>query len=187
MSGALLQHGHDALPSLLVVDDDLTFCEVLAAALRKRGFSVSAAHDVADAFRAAERDLPEYVVLDLKMPGESGLTLVQRLKAIDNHTRIVVLTGYASIATAVEAIKLGAVHYLTKPADADEIVQAFSRDSGDARIPVDEQRPSVDRLEWEYIQRVLEDCGGNISATARTLGMHRRTLQRKLQKRPARR
>lgn len=182
-----LSQDRDALPSLLVVDDDLTFCEVLAASLRKRGFAVSTAHDVASAHRTAERDPPEYVVLDLKMPGESGLALVQRLKALDDHTRIVVLTGYASIATAVEAIKLGAVHYLTKPADADEILQAFRRDSGNADVPVDDQRPSVDRLEWEYIQQVLEACGGNISATARSLGMHRRTLQRKLQKRPVRR
>jgi two-component system response regulator RegA len=187
MNGAPASHDRDALPSLLVVDDDPTFCEVLSAALAKRGFAVSSAHDVASAFRAAERDPPEYVVLDLKMPGESGLGLVQRLKALDAHTRIVVLTGYASVATAVEAIKLGAVHYLTKPADADEIVQAFRRDSGDPDVPVDDQRPSVDRLEWEYIQRVLEDCGGNISATARTLGMHRRTLQRKLHKRPVKR
>jgi two-component system response regulator RegA len=187
MNEALNQGHADALPSLLVVDDDPTFCQVLAAALTKRGFAVSTAHDVPSACRIAERDPPEYVVLDLKMPGESGLGLVQRLKALDDHTRIVVLTGYASIATAVEAIKLGAVHYLTKPADADEIVQAFARDSGDPGVPVDDQRPSVDRLEWEYIQQVLEDCGGNVSATARSLGMHRRTLQRKLYKRPVKR
>jgi two-component system response regulator RegA len=177
----------DSLPSLLVVDDDVTFCEVLASALEKRGFTVNAAHDVQSAFAAAERDPPEFVVLDLKMPGESGLNLVHRLKSLDEHTRIVVLTGYASIATAVEAIKLGAVHYLTKPADADEIVEAFWRESGDPEVPVGEDRPSVDRLEWEYIQKVLTDCSGNISATARSLGMHRRTLQRKLQKRPVKR
>lgn len=187
MTGISLNIESDTQPSLLVVDDDVIFCEVLATALKKRGFEVSVAHDVQSAFVAAERDPPEFVVLDLKMPGESGLSLVQKLKALDDHTRIVVLTGFASIATAVEAIKLGATHYLTKPADADEIVQAFSREDGDAGVPVGEDRPSVDRLEWEYIQKVLADCGGNISATARSLGMHRRTLQRKLQKRPVKR
>jgi two-component system response regulator RegA len=121
------------------------------------------------------------------MPGESGLSLIQRLKLLDDNTRIVVLTGYASIATAVEAIKLGAIHYLTKPADADEIVQAFWQDNGNVNVSIDEQRPTVNRLEWEYIQQVLNDCSGNISATARSLGMHRRTLQRKLQKRPVKR
>lgn len=175
------------LPNLLIVDDDATFCKVLAGALAKRGFAVNTAGDVYSAYALAARELPEFVVLDLKMPGDSGLTLVKKLKGLDDHTRIVVLTGYASVATAVEAIKLGAVHYLTKPADADEIVQAFWHDDGNANVPVGEQRPSVDRLEWEYIQKVLNDCGGNISATARSLGMHRRTLQRKLQKRPARR
>jgi len=177
----------DTLPSLLVVDDDAVFCDVLAAALEKRGYSVHVAHDVQSAYMIAERELPEFVVLDLKMPGESGLSLVQKLKSLDAHTRIVVLTGYASVTTAVEAIKLGAIHYLTKPADADEIIQAFWQDSGNADVTIGEVRPSVDRLEWEYIQQVLNDCGGNISATARSLGMHRRTLQRKLQKRPVKR
>ena len=177
----------DTRPSLLVVDDDVVFCNVLANSLEKRGFTVHSAHDVHAAFAVAKQELPEFVVLDLKMPGESGLSLVQKLKDLDVHTRIVVLTGYASVATAVEAIKLGAIHYLTKPADADEIVQAFWQDDGNADVPIDEQRPSVDRLEWEYIQQVLNDCGGNISATARSLGMHRRTLQRKLQKRPVKR
>jgi two-component system response regulator RegA len=177
----------DTLPSMLVVDDDVTFCRVLAAALEKRGFAVRTAHNVETAYEIAAQEPPEFVVLDLKMPGESGLTLVQRLKDLDSHTRIVILTGYASVATAVEAIKLGATHYLTKPADADEIVQAFWQADGNADVPIGDQRPSVDRLEWEYIQQVLNDCDGNISATARTLGMHRRTLQRKLQKRPVKR
>ena len=177
----------DNQPSLLVVDDDVVFCKVLASALERRGFTVHSAHDVQSAYAVAEQEPPEFVVLDLKMPGESGLSLVQKLKALDDHTRIVVLTGYASVATAVEAIKLGATHYLTKPTDADEIVQAFWHDDGNADVPIGEQRPSVDRLEWEYIQQVLNDCSGNISATARSLGMHRRTLQRKLQKRPVKR
>ncbi|MFZ5593908.1 MAG: response regulator transcription factor [Pseudomonadota bacterium] len=175
------------LPSLLLVDDDATFCQVLSQALSRRGFAVRVAHGVDEALRIAEEDLPEYAVVDLRMPGPSGLTLVERLKALDSHTRIVVLTGYASIATAVEAIKLGAIHYLTKPADADEIMQAFGWEAGDAAIPIPENPLSVDRLEWEHIQRVLLECQGNISATARRLGMHRRTLQRKLDKRPVRR
>jgi len=176
----------DALPSLLIVDDDVIFSKVLATALEKRCFTVRTAHNVEDAYQLALQEPPEFVVLDLKMPGESGLALVQKLKALDGHTRIVILTGYASVATAVEAIKLGATHYLTKPADADEIVQAFWQDDGNPTVPIGDRRPSVDRLEWEYIQQVLNDNDGNISATARSLGMHRRTLQRKLQKRPVR-
>jgi len=177
----------DALPNMLVVDDDVTFCKVLAAAMAKRGYAVRTAHNVEEAHELARQEPPEFVVLDLKMPGDSGLALVQRLKQLDSHTRIVILTGYASVATAVEAIKLGATHYLTKPADADEILQAFWQEDGNAEIPIGDQRPSVDRLEWEYIQQVLNDHDGNISATARALGMHRRTLQRKLQKRPVKR
>jgi two-component system response regulator RegA len=173
-------------PSLLLVDDDATFCQVLSAALERRGFAVHVAHSVAAGFTAAEGDPPEYAVVDLKMPGASGLELVKKLKELDAHTRIVVLTGYASVATAVEAIKLGAVHYLAKPADADEIVAAFQRDSGNATVAVETKPLPLSRLEWEHIQKVLTECGGNISETARRLGMHRRTLQRKLAKHPAR-
>ncbi len=172
---------------LLLVDDDQTYCEVLAVALRKRGFDVVTAHNVADAMSAAIKPVPEYAVVDLRMPGESGLDLVSRLHEQDAAIKIVVLTGYASIATAVEAIKLGATHYLTKPADADDIVAAFQREHGDASMPVPEEPISVDRLEWEHIQKVLADCDGNITVAARHLGMHRRTLQRKLYKRPVRR
>ena len=173
-------------PSLLLVDDDDTFCQVLSAALERRGFAVRVAHNVAEGLAAAEGDSPEFAVIDLKMPGPSGLELVKKLKALDTHTRIVVLTGFASVATAVEAIKLGATHYLAKPADADEIVAAFSRDSGNDAVPVETKPLPLSRLEWEHIQKVLTECGGNISETARRLGMHRRTLQRKLAKRPAR-
>ncbi|MEK9134154.1 MAG: response regulator transcription factor [Pseudomonadota bacterium] len=173
-------------PSLLLVDDDDTFCQVLSAALERRGFGVRVAHNVAEGLAAAEGDAPEFAVIDLKMPGPSGLELVKKLKALDAHTRIVVLTGFASVATAVEAIKLGATHYLAKPADADEIVAAFSRDSGNAAVPLEAKPLPLSRLEWEHIQKVLTECGGNISETARRLGMHRRTLQRKLGKRPAR-
>ena len=122
----------DDRPDLLLVDDDETFCHVLAQALGKRGFAVRVAHDVAGGLAAAAESAPEYAVVDLNMPGPSGLELVQQLKSLDEHTRIVVLTGYASVATAVEAIKLGAVHYLAKPADADEVVAAFHRETGDA-------------------------------------------------------
>jgi two-component system response regulator RegA len=173
-------------PSLLLVDDDETFCRVLSAALQRRGFAVRIAHTAVEGQAAAEGDLPEYVVIDLKMPGPSGLELVKKLKELDAHTKIVVLTGYASVATAVEAIKLGAVHYLAKPADADEIVAAFQRDSGNASVLVEAKPLPLSRLEWEHIQKVLAESGGNISETARRLGMHRRTLQRKLAKRPAR-
>lgn len=171
-------------PSLLLVDDDTTFCEVMARALKRRGFAVTVAHDVATAVQLAETDPPEYALVDLKMPGDSGLTLVRRLHAIEPATRIVMLTGYAGIATAVEAIKLGATHYLAKPVDADEVVAAFNKAEGDAHISVAPNPLSVDRLEWEHLQRVLTEHDGNVSATARALDMHRRTLQRKLAKTP---
>lgn len=177
---------NDDRPSLLLVDDDETFCRVLNKALVRRGFNVSVAHDVDAALILAEENAPEYAVVDLKMPGPSGLVLVKRLKELDEETRIVMLTGFASIATAVEAIKLGATHYLAKPADADQIIAAFERGGGDAEIPVTAQPLSVDRLEWEHIQRVLAENQSNISATARALKMHRRTLQRKLSKHPVR-
>jgi two-component system response regulator RegA len=173
------------LPDLLLVDDDETFCRVLAQALARRGFAVRTAHSVAEGISSAAQSPPEYAVVDLKMPGPSGLELVKKLKELDEHTRIVVLTGYASVATAVEAIKLGAIHYLSKPADADEVVNAFGRNAGDVAVPVVAKPLPLPRLEWEHIQKVLMECNGNISETARRLGMHRRTLQRKLLKRPA--
>jgi two-component system response regulator RegA len=169
--------------SLLLVDDDATFCNVLARALEKRGFMVTVTHTVEQAMPLARACPPEYAVVDLKMSGASGLTLVQTLHELDPATRIVVLTGYASIATAVEAVKLGATQYLSKPANADEIVAAFGH-SASADAPLSAQPPSVERLEWEHIQRVLHEHAGNISATARALNMHRRTLQRKLMKKP---
>jgi two-component system response regulator RegA len=176
----------DDRPSLLLVDDDVTFCTVLGEAFTKRGYAVRTAYSVAEGMARANEESPEYAVVDLKMPGPSGLELVQRLHELDPNTRIVMLTGYASIATAVEAIKLGAVHYLAKPADADEILAAFGRTAGDAGAPVENRPLSVARLEWEHIQKVLGECGGNVSETARRLNMHRRTLQRKLAKRPVR-
>ena len=173
-------------PSLLLVDDDATFCAVLARALTRRGYTVHSVHDVATAVEYATANPPEYAVIDLKMPRETGLRLIEQLKQLDQHTRIVMLTGYASIATAIEAIKLGATHYLAKPAEVDEIVAALHKDSGDASIATEIRPPSIERLEWEHIQRVLNEHDGNISATARALNMHRRTLQRKLFKHPVR-
>jgi two-component system response regulator RegA len=173
-------------PSLLLVDDDTTFCQVLGRALVRRGFAVTTAHTGTAALQQARVDPPEYAVVDLNLAGDSGLGLIPDLLALDPDTRIVVLTGYASIATAVEAIKLGAVNYLAKPADADQVLAAFAATGGDSGVPVSARPLSVNRLEWEHIQRVLRDNDGNISATARQLGMHRRTLQRKLAKRPVR-
>ncbi len=171
-------------PPLLLVDDDIALCQAMNRALTRRGFDVLAAHTVEQAWSNARARIPQYAVIDLKMPGESGLTLIPRLKSLSETMHIVVLTGYASVATAVEAIKLGATHYLAKPVDADQIVAAFGRACGDPQLPVVAQPLSVDRLEWEHIQRVLAENGGNVSATARLLNMHRRTLQRKLSKRP---
>ncbi len=174
----------DPRPSVLVVDDDEVFCEVLADALVNRGYMAITAHNIKDGVVQAERHEPEYAVVDLRIGQESGLVLAEKLHALDENTRIVILTGYASVATAVEAIKLGAVHYLTKPADADEILAALHKDEGDASIPLSDSPLTVKRLEWEHLQKVLNECEGNISAAARKLRMHRRTLQRKLAKRP---
>ena len=170
---------------LLLVDDNENHCWALTRAFEKRGYTVKAAHSAPAASRLLEDWHPEYAVVDLRMPGPTGLTLIPRLKAAAPGVRIVVLTGYASIATAVEAIKLGATQYLVKPVDANDVESAFSQDRADATIPSSDNLLSVERLEWEYIQRVLAEQGGNVSATARALKMHRKTLQRKLSKRPA--
>jgi len=172
-------------PSLLLVDDDETYCRVLATALGRRGFAVNTAHDAASGMAMAQAIQPEYAIVDLNMPGASGLELIKAIRDMDMQTNILILTGYASIATAVEAIKLGATHYLAKPADADEIVSALNKVEGDAKYPVSASPLSVNRLEWEHIQKVLAEHNGNISATARALKMHRRTLQRKLSKKPS--
>lgn len=169
--------------SLLLVDDDTTFCRVLCAALTRRGFCVSVAHSVEQAIPLAAANPPEFAVVDMKMGGAPGLVLVKALHELDPNTRIVVLTGYASINTAVEAIKLGATQYLPKPANADEIVAAFSH-LANGNIPVTVQPTNIGDLEWEHIQRIMHAHDNNISATARALNMHRRTLQRKLNKPP---
>lgn len=172
---------------LLIIDDDEMFCHVLDRALSRRGFEVLVAHDAAQALSLARRHQPQLATLDLKLEHESGLKLLPELLEIVPECRVVVLTGYSSIATAVEAIKLGAVNYLCKPADADEVLVALSRAEGDPETEVADNPPSINRITWEHIQKVLQEHDGNISATARALGMHRRTLQRKLQKRPVRR
>jgi two-component system response regulator RegA len=174
----------DDRPTLLLVDDDAVYCRVLGDALRKRDYAVYIAHDLSTALRLAREQQPEFAVIDLRIGMESGLELVKQLADMGENTRTIVLTGYASIATAVEAIKLGAVHYLTKPANADEIVAALGRAEGDISVPPSEQPLSVRRLEWEHLQKVLLEHNGNVSAAARALKMHRRTLQRKLAKRP---
>lgn len=172
-------------PTLLLVDDDDIFRQVLASAMQSRGFEVWQANSTESATQLIAQDTPEYAVIDLKMSGESGLVLVRRIQALNAGTKMIVLTGFASISTAVEAIKLGAIHYLAKPVDADEILEAFDKNEGDALTPISANPMSVDRLEWEHIQRVLAEHEGNISATARSLNMHRRTLQRKLSKHPS--
>ncbi|MCB9556611.1 MAG: response regulator [Deltaproteobacteria bacterium] len=172
------------LPSMLVVDDDERFRQRIARALATRGFDVRAAGDASEALALAHQDSPEFAVVDLRMPGGDGLQLVTELKRIDQATRVIVLTGYGSIASAVEAIKLGATHYLAKPADADEILAAFGEAArAEARPGADEDHtPSLARAEWEHINRILLDCQGNVSEAARRLGIHRRSLQRKLAK-----
>jgi two-component system response regulator RegA len=171
--------------SILVVDDDETFRRRLARALEDRGYDVRMAGDYEAAMRSAREDSPQLAVVDLKMPGHSGLELVRDLLAVDPTTRIVVLTGYGSIATAVDAMRLGAKHYLPKPADADEILSALTRDMDPLDIPTRElTAPSLARAEWEHMQRVLADSHGNISEAARRLGIHRRSLQLRLRKSP---
>jgi two-component system response regulator RegA len=169
--------------SLLIVDDDDAFRERLVRAMLDRGYEATGVADHSSAIEAAREESPELALVDLRLPGESGLAVVRDLKALDTSTIVVVLTGYGSIATAVESMKLGAAGYLTKPADADQIVAAF-----EGTQPAEEaQAPSLARVEWEHIQRILADCGGNVSQAARILGIHRRSLQRKLAKRPANR
>ena len=173
----------DSLPSILLVDDDEVLRERLATAIRARGYEVRTAGNSDEAMREVAKDSPEMAVLDLRMPGRSGLDLLREMREHDPATRILVLTGYGSIATAVEATKLGAEGYLPKPVDADELLAAFARSGANPKVDHFET-PSLARAEWEHIQRVLVDCGGNISEAARRLGIHRRSLQRKLQKYP---
>lgn len=173
---------------VMVVDDDATFRARLVSALEARGMNASGAGSPQEAKDVAARTQTERAVVDLRMPGGSGLELVSDLLAINSKMEIVVLTGYGSIATALEATRRGAVDYLTKPADADQILAAFEKsgqtpDSKNIEAE-DGSAPSLARVEWEHIQRILTDCGGNISRAARVLRIHRRSLQRKLSKYP---
>ena len=176
----------DAVRSVLVVDDDRRFAETLARALGRRGWTAYVAHDVAAALAAADKESLDAAVVDLRLGEEDGLGLIAPLLATGPKMRILVLTGYASIATAVKAIKLGADDYLAKPVTASAVADALLRgEKPTSAAPAPAPEPmSPRRLEWEHIHRVLAEHAGNISATARTLKMHRRTLQRKLGKKP---
>jgi len=169
----------------LVVDDNERLRTRLGRALQDRGYRALTAASPSEARSLRERESPTHAIVDLRMPGGSGLELLEALRAADPTLRVVVLTGYGSIATAVEAMRLGAVNVLAKPADADMVLSAFTPRPMRSEDPGYEP-PSLARAEWELINRVLEDCGGNISLAARKLGLHRRTLQRKLQKYPPR-
>lgn len=171
---------------VLIIDDDIHFTQVLGRTLERHGYPAMIALDGQAAMAQATTFQPDWVTLDLRLEQESGLSLITQLKALCPQARIVVLTGYASIPTAVEAVKLGAHNYLHKPATVQELINAFGDDDihTDTSVSLnnDQEVMSMERLEWEHIQRVLNENQGNISATARILNMHRRTLQRKLQK-----
>ncbi|MFZ5550013.1 MAG: response regulator transcription factor [Pseudomonadota bacterium] len=173
----------DEIRQLLIVEDDDAFARTLARSFERRGYEVLRAIDLESVEAVLQVRTPGYAVVDLKLAGgSSGLACVQHLRAHDDEMVIVVLTGYASIATAVEAIKLGARHYLAKPANTDDIEAAFGRAQGDAEVELTERTTSIKTLEWERIHETLAETGFNISETARRLGMHRRTLARKLEK-----
>jgi len=171
--------------SLLIIEDDEVFASVSSRALSRRGYEVVMANDISSAREMIISHPVQFAIVDLNLAGHSALELIPTLRARNPNARILMLTGYASIATAVEAIKLGADNYLAKPADIDEILAALDEDAEQDDCDAEFQEPmSVRRLEWEHIQKVLLENQGNISETARQLKMHRRTLQRKLQKKP---
>ena len=167
--------------SILVVDDDEVLRMRLEKSFLRRGLVVHVASDFDSAIEQIRQHSPHLAVLDLKMPGKSGLQLLQEIKSLSPQTKVVILTGYGSITNAVEAVKLGATNYVTKPADADDVLLAFDEKVSDAVEP-EFPPPSLASAQWEHIQRVLADCGGNISEAARRLDIPRRTLQRKLKK-----
>ncbi|RLU00812.1 response regulator transcription factor [Ketobacter sp.] len=171
--------------SVLLVDDDPVFLQTLCRSLQRKGLQVHAVETGVDAIDHLQREYYDLVLLDLNLAGESGLALLQEIKRQWRDQRVVMLTAYASIATAVEAIKQGADNYLCKPVNSTEVMALFDSDGDAATVTMEDTPLSVERLEWEHLQKVLMDHDGNISATARALNMHRRTLQRKLQKRPA--
>jgi two-component system response regulator RegA len=173
------------LGTLLIVDDDRPFQQRLARAMEKRGFVTETADSVREALDRLRIAAPDYAVVDMRLEDGSGLDVVEALRTRRPDARIVILTGYGNIATAVTAVKLGAVDYLAKPADADDVLAALLSSGGD-KAPPPENPMSADRVRWEHIQRVYELCGRNVSETARRLNMHRRTLQRILAKRAPR-
>lgn len=178
----------NAADTLLLVEDDAVFRAALGRALTHRGFHVVEAGTVAEALTQARRSAPGNAVLDLRLPDGSGLDLLGELLRIAPALRAVILTGWGSIATAMQAVRLGAVDFLAKPVDPDRVASALRSDRSkvaEGDVAVAEQVPSLDRVEWEHIQRVLAECEGNVSKTARLLGLHRRSLQRKLGKRPS--
>jgi two-component system, response regulator RegA len=170
--------------TILIVDDDEAFRTRLVRALRDRGLDASDAPDYDTAMACARQESPELALVDLRLPGRGGLDVVRDLRELDQTTNIIVLTGYGSIATAVQSVKMGASTYLTKPVDADQILAAFDARAGNPSMPPTAQ--PLARVEWEHIQRVMSDCDGNVSQAARLLGIHRRSLQRKLAKNPVR-
>ncbi len=171
--------------TLLIVDDDKPFLQRLARAMELRGFEVETAASIAEGLARVEARAPAYAVVDMRLGDGNGLDVVEALRESRPDARTVVLTGYGNIATAVTAVKLGATDYLSKPADADEVMRALTRTTED-RAPPPENPMSADRVRWEHIQRVYELCERNVSETARRLNMHRRTLQRILAKRAPR-
>ena len=176
--------------SIMVVDDDEVFRIRLCRAFEDRGWEALACADGETALRTAESSLPDLALIDLRLVGMNGLDVVKELRERDLAGSIIMLTGYGSIATAITATKLGADHYLSKPSDADQILEAYRKiqaeeaDGRDGEPGLTTQVPSLARVEWEHIQRVLADCEGNISQAAKLLGLHRRSLQRKLSKYP---
>lgn len=175
--------------AVLVVDDDDVFRERLCRALASRGWQIHGAADAESAIRIAAEVSPDLAIVDLRVPGRGGLDIISDLRALDQTTCIIMLTGYGSIATALSATRLGANHYLSKPADVDEILACYQRITAGVDAALEhspEGVPSLARVEWEHIQRILGDCGGNISQAAKLLGLHRRSLQRKLSKYPPR-
>jgi two-component system response regulator RegA len=170
-------------PTLLIVEDDLSFSRALRKSFERRGYDVSVCGRTEEVDALAEAASPKFAIVDLKLGGASGLACVKALHQQDPATKIVVLTSFASITTAVEAIKLGACHYLAKPSNTDDIEAAFRKAKGDSTVPVTVRRTSIKNLEWERIHETLVDTEFNVSETARRLGMHRRTLARKLAKR----
>lgn len=185
VSRDMMSESKQDMGRLLLLDEDVIFVNRLARTMATRGFSVEPLETMAEAAVSIERKAPKYAVVDIKLKDGSGLDVIQRIKTLNKDARIVVLTGYGNIATAVSAVKLGAFDYLEKPATADDVFYALTREEDEKPLPP-ENPMSADRVRWEHIQRVFESCDRNVSETARRLSMHRRTLQRILAKRAPR-